>query len=116
MPRYGKLAPIAYVEITRAVEEWAAVGVNVQFYEDGDKQTPDSVFPNNWLSTYVGGDTAIYPMKASSRRFVRRYAIIEDLKRNYHVQEVIDYSSLEPDELFLDRTGAMVLDHNDRVT
>src|SRR5690606_38710679 len=39
----------------------------------------------------------------------------EFLKRDFRVQDVIDYSGLEPDGLFLEGTGAMVLDHVDRV-
>ena len=58
---------------------------------------------------------AIYPMFAANRRKERRADVIEMLKRDYRVQDVIDYSGLEPDGLFLEGTGAMVLDHIDRV-
>ena len=54
-------------------------------------------------------------MKAVSRRRERRSDVIELLKSQYRVQEVIDYSGLEPDGLFLEGTGAMVLDHVGRV-
>ncbi|UXM95291.1 arginine deiminase-related protein [Bartonella sp. HY329] len=109
------LAPAAYNEITKAVEQMRDVGITVHLYEDEGYKTPDSVFPNNWFSTHAGGYIAIYPMKAASRRLERRYDIIEHLKRDYRVQEVVDYSGLEPDGLFLEGTGAMVLDHIDRV-
>ncbi|UXN02510.1 MULTISPECIES: citrulline utilization hydrolase CtlX [unclassified Bartonella] len=115
VPLSEQLAPTAYNEITKAVEQLSAVGIGVHLYEDESKKTPDSVFPNNWFSTHAGGYIAIYPMKAPNRRLERRYDIIEDLKRNFRVQEVIDYSGLEPDGLFLEGTGAMVLDHIDRV-
>jgi len=90
--------------------------VRVHIFDDlGEKETPDSVFPNNWFSTHSGGHIAIYPMFNRSRRRERRYDVIEMLKSEYRVQDVIDYSCLEYDNLFLEGTGAMVLDHSARV-
>jgi hypothetical protein len=109
------LARLAHDEITRAAETLERHGVDVHLFEDTGTQTPDSVFPNNWFSTHAGGHVAIYPMKAASRRRERRGDVIDMLKTRYRVQEVIDYSGLEPDGLFLEGTGAMVLDHIDRV-
>lgn len=109
------LSRAAYGEITAAAETLASLGVTVHLFEDEGRQTPDSVFPNNWFSTHAGGHVAIYPMKALSRRRERRGDVIELLKARYRVQDVIDYSGLEPDGLFLEGTGAMVLDHIDRV-
>lgn len=105
----------AYDEITRAAATLERHGVTVHLFEDEAALTPDSVFPNNWFSTHAGGHVAIYPMKAESRRRERRSDIVEMLKNRYRVQDVIDYSGLEPDGLFLEGTGAMVLDHIDRV-
>lgn len=73
------------------------------------------MFPNNWFSTHPGGHIALYPMYCSNRRRERRPEIIEMLKAEYRVQEVIDYSGLEHDGLFLEGTGAMVFDHMARV-
>lgn len=109
------LASRAYDEITRAAETLRRHGVTVHLFEDEGTKTPDAVFPNNWFSTHAGGHVAIYPMKAVSRRRERRSDVIEMLKARYRVQEVIDYSGLEADDLFLEGTGAMVLDHIDRV-
>jgi hypothetical protein len=109
------LEAAAYQEITQAAETLRSHGIAVHLFEDTGRETPDSVFPNNWFSTHPGGHVAIYPMKAVSRRRERRYDVIEMLKTRYRVQEVIDYSGLEPDGLFLEGTGAMVLDHIDRV-
>jgi hypothetical protein len=109
------LAAVAHDEITRAAEMLERHGVAVHLFEDEGRETPDSVFPNNWFSTHSGGHVAIYPMKAVSRRRERRADVIEMLKSRYRVQDVIDYSGLEPDGLFLEGTGAMVLDHIDRV-
>jgi len=85
------------------------------FDDDGSRDTPDSVFPNNWFSTHPGGQVALCPMFAKNRRRERRYDVIEFLKAQYRVQDVIDYSGLEPDGLALEGTGAMVLDHIARV-
>jgi hypothetical protein len=78
-------------------------------------RTPDSVFPNNWFFTHAGAHVAIYPMAAPNRRPERRWDIIDLLKLRYRVQDVIDYSGLEQDHVVLEGTGAMVLDHIDRV-
>lgn len=109
------LAADAYREITRAAQALEERGVKVHLFEDEGIFTPDSVFPNNWFSTHAGGHVAIYPMKAESRRRERRFDVIEMLKTRYRVQDIIDYSGLEPDGLYLEGTGAMVLDHIGRV-
>jgi hypothetical protein len=110
------VAEAAYREVTAAVERLEAEGVRVHLFEDrGEHDTPDSVFPNNWFSTHPGGHVAIYPMHSPSRRRERRADVIEMLKATYRVQDVIDYSGLEHDGLFLEGTGAMVFDHLARV-
>lgn len=105
----------AYDACTRVAEALRAEGVRVHLFEDETDLHPDSVFPNNWFSTHAGGRVAVYPMYAENRRGERRADVIEMLKSEYRVQEVIDYSGLEPDELFLEGTGAMVLDHVSRI-
>jgi Uncharacterized protein conserved in bacteria containing a pentein-type domain len=110
------LAAAALSEFDAAVDALTKVGVTVHAFEDfGELDTPDSVFPNNWFSTHHGGRVAIYPMFAVNRRRERRSDVIELLKERYRVQEVIDYSGLEYDNLFLEGTGAMVFDHAERV-
>lgn len=103
-------------EFDEAVSRLRRAGVRVHVFDDtGEHDTPDSVFPNNWFSTHTGGHVAIYPMFAESRRRERRQDVIEMLKRDYRVQDVIDYSGLEQDGLALEGTGAMVLDHIGRI-
>lgn len=109
------LAKQAYEEVTGAVACLREHGIEVHVFEDESLVTPDSVFPNNWLSTHTGGHIAIYPMCPVSRRRERRFDIIEMLKKRYRVQDVVDYSGLEEDDTFLEGTGAMVLDHIERV-
>lgn len=110
------LAEAARDEVTAAAAALAAAGVTVHVFDDfGAHDTPDSVFPNNWFSTHAGGHVAMYPMYSPNRRRERRIDVIDMLKAEYRLQEVIDYSGLEYDELFLEGTGAMVLDHIGRV-
>ncbi|GHA55870.1 hypothetical protein GCM10008927_21980 [Amylibacter ulvae] len=109
------IAKTAREEFDTAVNLLRDAGVVVHDFDDTSDQTPDSVFPNNWFSTHAGGHVAIYPMYAKTRRLERRWDVIELLKRDYRVQDVIDYSGLEQDNLALEGTGAMVLDHIGRV-
>ena len=105
----------ALAEFDQAVAALREAGVTVHVFDDEGTETPDSVFPNNWFSTHAGGHIAIYPMFAPNRRKERRWDVIEMLKRDYRVQDVIDYSGLERDGLALEGTGAMVLDHIGRI-
>jgi len=110
------LAAAAYDEVTQMAAILEEEGVRVHLFEDrGQNDTPDSVFPNNWFTTHHGGHVAVFPMHCPSRRRERRTDVIEMLKFEYRVQDVIDYSCLEHDRLFLEGTGAMVLDQLDRV-
>ncbi|BDT71809.1 hypothetical protein os4_13370 [Comamonadaceae bacterium OS-4] len=112
----GEVARQAYAEVTQAARTLEQHGVRVHLFEDEQPgRTPDAVFPNNWFSTHAGGHVALYPMYSPNRRLERRSDVIEMLKAQYRVQDVIDYSGLEPDGLFLEGTGAMVLDHIARV-
>lgn len=111
-----RIADAARDEVTAAADRLEREGVRVHLFDDhGERDTPDSVFPNNWFSTHPGGHVALYPMFSPNRRRERRSDVVEMLKTRYRVQDVIDYSGLEPDGLFLEGTGAMVFDHLARV-
>lgn len=109
------IAARAHAEVSAMVRWLEDAGVGVHLFEDTGRATPDSVFPNNWFSTHAGGHVAIYPMAMPSRQRERRWDVIDLLKQHYRVQDVIDYSGLEQDRVYLEGTGAMVLDHIDRV-
>lgn len=111
----AEVAQAAYREVTEMARALTDSGVRVHLYEDSDNTAPDSVFPNNWFSTHGHDQIAVFPMHSPSRRSERRSDIIDDLKRDYHVHTVFDYSGLEYDGLFLEGTGSMVLDHLARV-
>jgi hypothetical protein len=110
-----EVSAAAFAESTSLASALSAHGVTVHLFEDDAIDRPDGVFPNNWFSTHRGGRIVVYPMYTVNRRRERRSDVIELLKEQYRVQDVIDYSGLEYDGLFLEGTGAMVLDHIGRV-
>jgi hypothetical protein len=79
--------------------------------------TPDSIFPNNWVSFHADGTVVLYPMMAPSRRGERRQDILEHLSREcgFRIERVIDLSAHEADGRFLESTGSMVLDRANRI-
>ncbi|MEO6941929.1 MAG: arginine deiminase-related protein [Terrimesophilobacter sp.] len=111
----GDRASAAFRETTALADALEAAGVRVHLFDDERADRPDSVFPNNWISTHLGGHVAVYPMFAPNRRLERRHDILELLKARYRVQDIIDYSGLELDGIYLEGTGAMVLDNDERV-
>lgn len=109
------VAGAAFREVTHAMECLRGNGVAIHLFEDNRKKSPDSVFPNNWFSTHPGGEVVLYPMRATNRRQERRVDILDFLEQHYRVSRVIDYSSLEMAGMYLEGTGAMVLDHASKV-
>ncbi|MDN5821192.1 MAG: arginine deiminase-related protein [Brachybacterium sp.] len=110
-----EIASRAAAEVTGLAEVLDAAGVGVTVVDDEGTATPDSVFPNNWLSTHGDGTLALYPMYAVNRRTERRDDVVEHLREHFTVQRVIDYSGAEQEDRFLEGTGAMVLDHVARI-
>ena len=88
------------------------VGVNVIVESDDElMDTPDSVFPNNWVSFHQNGDVAIYPMFAENRRKERRDEVFIRLENEgFKIENIIDYTSAEDEGLFLEGTGSLLLD------
>lgn len=104
---------------TRAQEEFDAlvnklrmVGVNVIVVDDNvNPDTPDSIFPNNWISFNENGDVVLYPMFAENRREERREDILDILEDNgFVINEIMDYTSAEEDGFYLEGTGSIILD------
>lgn len=94
------------------VEKLRAVGVDVTVVDDTlDPDTPDSIFPNNWVSFHENGDVALYPMFAENRRLERREEILDLLEeKGFVIENVVDYTSAEEDNIFLEGTGSILLD------
>jgi hypothetical protein len=105
----------AQAEFDRAVATLRGNGITVHVMEDTvSPEKPDAVFPNNWLSTHFDGRVVIYPMYAVARRRERRWEVIDELRKHYRVDEVIDYSACETQGECLEGTGSLVLDHVNR--
>ncbi|WP_179376806.1 citrulline utilization hydrolase CtlX [Winogradskyella wichelsiae] len=103
-------------EFDAFVEKLRAVGINVIVEED-DKtnDTPDSIFPNNWVSFHSNGDVAKYPMFAENRRRERRDEVFIRLEEEgFLIENVVDYTSAEHEGFFLEGTGSVILDRVNR--
>ena len=87
-------------------------GVEVIVVSDTDEfDTPDSLFPNNWISFHEDGTVAFYPMFAENRRNERREDILDILEeKGFLIENVMDYSSAEQENIFLEGTGSILLD------
>lgn len=91
-------------------------GVEVLTVEDTPSpETPDSIFPNNWLSTHEEGVMVLYPMCAPNRRLERKSHIIEAVKERLKIEELVDFTNWEDKNMFLEGTGSMVLDRINKV-
>lgn len=106
----------AQSEFDHFVELLKGKGINVIVLEDIEAQdTPDSIFPNNWISFHANGDIALYPMFAENRRRERRPDILEQIEAHgFKINNVVDYTSAEDDEVFLEGTGSLILDRENR--
>jgi hypothetical protein len=104
----------AQKEFDAFVEKLQKVGVNVIVVDDKlDPDTPDSIFPNNWISFHENGDVTLYPMFAENRRLERREDILDIIEdRGFVVNEIMDYTSAEEDGFFLEGTGSILLDRD----
>ncbi len=91
-------------------------GINIFVFEDVlENRTPDSIFPNNWVSFHYSGNVALYPMFAQNRRRERRMDILEALEdEGFEFNEVYDYTEAEKEMIFLEGTGSLILDRENR--
>ena len=104
----------AQKEFDAFVDKLRKVGVNVIVVDDTlEPDTPDSIFPNNWISFHENGDITLYPMFAENRRLERREDILEKLEdEGFIINEIMDYTSAEDDGYFLEGTGSILLDRD----
>lgn len=106
----------ALQEFDNFVEILRSNGINVIVEEDTpNPHTPDSIFPNNWISFHTNGTVVLYPMFAVNRRLERRTDIIEKLKKQYSITNLVDFSHYESENKFLEGTGSMVLDRDNHI-
>ena len=105
-------------EFDQLVEKLRHADLNImQFDDTPEPSTPDSVFPNNWISMHSDGTVVLYPMEAINRRTERRSDIIKSLTNEYgfSVNRTIDLTHHESEGRYLEGTGSMVLDHINRI-
>lgn len=107
----------ALAEFNTFVGNLRGRGINVITIKDTlDPHTPDSIFPNNWVSFHKDGKVVLYPMFASNRRVERRDDIIESIKdQGFEVTEIDDWSFSETQGHFLEGTGSMIFDHDQKI-
>ena len=107
----------AQQEFDAFVHKLRKVGVNVIVVDDTlNPDTPDSIFPNNWISFHKNGSVVLYPLFAKNRREERREDILDILENNgFVINEIMDYTSAEEDGFYLEGTGSLLLDReNDK--
>lgn len=101
-------------EFDRLAGNLRAAGIEVIVVDDTpEPHTPDSIFPNNWVSFHADGRVVLYPMEAENRRAERRLDVLEAIGRP--VQELVDLTAHEETGHFLEGTGSLVLDRRNRV-
>ena len=102
----------AQQEFDAFVEKLRAVGVNVIVVDDTlNPDTPDSIFPNNWISFHENADVVLYPMFAENRRKERREEVLDLLEeQDFEIENIVDYTDAEEDGYYLEGTGSIVLD------
>jgi hypothetical protein len=98
------------------VQKLRDIGVHVIVVNDNaDADTPDSIFPNNWVSFHQNGNIGLYPMFAENRRLERREDVLSTLENEgFIIRNVIDYTSAEDESVFLEGTGSVILDRVNR--
>lgn len=108
----------ALAEFRNMVSKLREHGVNVIVLKDTpNSHTPDSIFPNNWISFHENKMIALYPMFAKNRRAERREEDVLDLlgEKGFDTEEVMDYTSAEEDDIFLEGTGSIILDRQNKI-
>ena len=103
---------MAVKEFDGMVKKLKKAGIQVIVVKDTKEfDTPDSIFPNNWISFHANGTIGLYPMFAKNRRLERKESVLEAVEaQGFVVKNVIDYTAAEADNLFLEGTGSILLD------
>ena len=103
---------LAVKEFDTFVKKLQAVGIHVIVVNDTTEfDTPDSIFPNNWISFHQNGTVALYPMFAENRRLERKESILNAVEqKGFYIEQIIDYTEAEQENIFLEGTGSIILD------
>jgi len=106
----------AVAEFDTMVKTLKNAGIQVIVVEDSKEfDTPDSIFPNNWISFHKNGTIGLYPMFAKNRRLERKASIIEAVEaEGFKIETVVDYTAAEDDGYYLEGTGSILLDRENQ--
>jgi hypothetical protein len=103
-------------EFKHFVDQLQSYGIEVLVVQDTPSPlTPDSIFPNNWISIHEEGTMVLYPMYAKNRRRERKQTVVDAVKNNVVIDEVVDLTHFESSHKYLEGTGSMVLDRKNKV-
>lgn len=106
----------ALAEFNTLVKKLKDKGINVIEIDDTlEPHTPDSIYPNNWISMQHDGSVVLYPMYAKNRRWERRTDIVEYLQKHFEVKQIDDRSTTERENRFLEGTGSIIFDHDNKI-
>ncbi|MGG9964137.1 citrulline utilization hydrolase CtlX [Ferruginibacter sp. SUN106] len=106
----------AVEEFDAFVQQLQSNGVDVTVVQDtAEPHTPDSVFPNNWISFHEGGSIFLYPMFAVNRRLERKQGVLDAINKKFVINNTTDFTAAEKDNVFLEGTGSMVLDRAKKI-
>ncbi len=106
----------ALTEFDGFVKKLRAEGVEVLVFDDTlEPETPDSIFPNNWVSFHESGEVILYPMYAENRRLERRDDLLADLGKDFNITTISGYVDWEAKNKFLEGTGSLILDRQHKI-
>jgi len=114
VPEIGTTSSIqsqALLVFNTLTQKLISIGVDVLIVDDTQEPpTPDSIFPNNWISFHEDGTICLFPMYAKNRRLERKSTVLEAIHASFQIQRTVDLTSSELDDMFLEGTGSMILD------
>lgn len=114
--KHANIQQEAALEFDVFVQLLRSKGIDITVVDDTpDPHTPDSIFPNNWISFHEDGTVVLYPMFAKNRRLERKPEVVDKIRSRFEVARTIDLTNYESNNRFLEGTGSMVLDRENKM-
>lgn len=111
-----KVQQMALAEFDEFVAKLRSAKIDVIVVDDTpEPHTPDSIFPNNWISFHGDGTIILYPMFAENRRLERKQGVLDVLQSRFNISSTIDLTDYEKENRFLEGTGSVVLDREKHI-
>ena len=106
----------AQLEFESFIKKLKDNNIDVTVVEDTpEPYTPDSIFPNNWISFHEDGSICLYPMFAKNRRMERKPTVLSAIAEKFRIHQTHDFTTHEDKNIFLEGTGSMVLDRDNKI-